>query len=217
MKQRLGKSELIIQLKNQLEKISDFAAIYDSGKSSYAQDIAVKLRIIFHNSNTSKSLLKQLKLDHIPITDTCKKYNVSNLLSHHWGLIGVQTIVGSGQEGSWKYVAPLDKASEVRQVDFQNWWDLKKVIVDREKRVFTRRKLILELANTDGGAHVDDGLREDYFQLTRENSLGWFQVDKWGRSEALNNPVPPSIRQIAFEVIETFKNLDIEKESKLRT
>jgi hypothetical protein len=69
---------------------------------------------------------------------------------------------------------------------------------------------------TDGGAHVDEALKADYHNLTRKNSLGWFQVDQWGKSEALENPVPPSIRQIAFETLETFKSVDIENESKLR-
>ena len=59
MKQKLDKGELIQQLRNQLDKIKDFTAIYDSGKPAYAQDIAVKMRILFHNTNNSKSLLRQ--------------------------------------------------------------------------------------------------------------------------------------------------------------
>ena len=51
MKQKLDKEELIGQLNNQLNKIADFASMYDSGKITYAQDIAVKLRVIFHNTN----------------------------------------------------------------------------------------------------------------------------------------------------------------------
>jgi len=46
--------------------------------------------------------------------------------------------------------------------------------------------------------------------------MGWFQVDQWGKSELMGNPVPPTIRQIAYETIETFKTLDIGKESKFR-
>jgi hypothetical protein len=74
----------------------------------------------------------------------------------------------------------------------------------------------LELADTDRGAHVDEGLKDDYHKLTRQNSLGWFQVDQWGKSEAMENPVPPSIRLIAFETIETYKKIDLDKEIRLR-
>src|SRR5690606_19081351 len=120
-----------------------------------------------------------------------------------WGLISLKTTLGPGHDGSWSYDVPLDKAT-IQKVDFQNWWDSKKIIVDGDKTVFTRRKLILELADTDGGAHVDEGLKNDYHKLTRQNSLRWFQVDKWGKSKAMDNPVPPTIRQIAFETIQTF-------------
>lgn len=215
MKQKLDKGELIQQLKNQLDKIKDFASLYDSGKPTYAQDIAVKLRILYHNTNSSKSLLRQLKLEHISFVDTGKKYSSNNLMSH-WGLITVKSTIGHGHDGSWSYDAPLDKSSEIQTVNFQNWWDSKKIIVDGKKNIFTRKKIIQELADTDGGAHVDEGLKEDYHQLTKQNSLGWFQVDKWGKSEAMGNPVPPTVRQIAFETLETFKNLDIEKESGIR-
>ncbi len=212
MKLKLNKAEIVIQFRNQLDKIEDFITIYDSGKKTIAQDIAVKLRVLFHNTNNSKSLLKQLKLEHILFVETGKKYEANNLFSH-WGLVSAEAKLGNGEDGSWSFVPMLEKAI-VRRVEFQSWWDSKKIIVDKSKNIFTRRKLILELAETDGGAHVDEGLKEDYHSLTRRNSLGWFQVDKWGKSEAMENPVPPSIRQIAFEVIETFRNIDVETESK---
>jgi hypothetical protein len=215
MKEKLDKTELVTHLRDQIDKISDFATIYDSGKKTIAQDIAVKLRVIFHTTNNSKSLLKQLRLDHIPFVDTGKKYEVKNLLISHWGLISPQTTLGHGGDGSWKYV-PMLSHSTSKLVDFENWWNTKKVLVDKKSNIFTRRKLVLELADTDGGAHVDEALKADYHDLTRKNSLGWFNVDQWGKSEALENPVPPSIRQIAFETLETFKLIDIEKESKLR-
>ena len=138
MKQKFNKTELIKELQNQLDKIADFAAIYDAGKKNYAQDIAVKLRVIFHNKNNSKSLLRQLKLEHIEFIDTCKKYNSTNLLSH-WGLISAETKLGPSQDGSWSYVAPLDKAT-IQTVEFENWWDSKKVIVDRQKSTFHKTK-----------------------------------------------------------------------------
>jgi hypothetical protein len=56
-------------------------------------------------------------------------------------------------------------------------------------------------------------LKTDYHDLTRNNSVGWFLKDQRGKIQNLDNPVPPSIRQIAFEVIETFKTVDLETES----
>ena len=75
-------------------------------------------------------------------------------------------------------------------------------------------KMYLE-ARIHGGAHLDEGLEMPYHNLSRKNSLGWFSVDKDGFQVAFGNPVPASIRQISHEVIETFKGIDIEKESRL--
>ncbi len=214
MKRKLNKDNLIEQLQNQLTLIEDFCTIYDNGKKLIAQEIAVKLRIIYHNTNNSKSLIRQLKLDHVSFIDTGTKYSPNNILSH-WGLLSVNTKLGDGGDGKWRAIPKLDN-SENRQVGLANWWDGKKIIADKKRNIFTRRRLILELANTDGGAHVDSGLKEDYHELTRKNSLGWFNLNKWGQSEALENPVPPSIRQIAFEALATFKQIDIKNESRLR-
>jgi hypothetical protein len=62
--------------------------------------------------------------------------------------------------------------------------------------------LVLGLAHTDGGAHVDPELEEAYAELSRDNSLGltFYQND-----ERLpdTSPVPANVRQIAFEVEKT--------------
>jgi hypothetical protein len=214
MKQHLKKPEIIFQLETQLEKIATFADIYDTGNKSIAQEIAVKLRVIFHNTNKSKSLLAQLKLDHIPFVDTAKKFESNNILSH-WGLIAAESTLGDGGGGTWQYVPTLNNA-ESRLVPFDNWWDSKKVIADGKRNVFTRRKLVLEVSDTDGGAHVDEALKEDYHDLTRKNSLGWFQNRDGEEGRPLNDPVPPSIRQIAFETLATFSRINLKTESRLR-
>jgi hypothetical protein len=48
-----------------------------------------------------------------------------------------------------------------RQVPFSYWWDTEMVFFV-EGRKFKRRQLVLDAANKDGGAHVDDSLAPDY-------------------------------------------------------
>jgi hypothetical protein len=86
MRLNLSKTTLIGPLRTQLIKIDDFCRIYDGGNELIVQEISVRLRILFDNSNKSKSLLKELRLENIPFVDTGKKYMVNNLTSH-WGLI----------------------------------------------------------------------------------------------------------------------------------
>jgi hypothetical protein len=91
-------------------------------------------------------------------------------------------------------------------VDFTQWWDKKIVIRDNQKNTFTRKDLVLTIANTEGGAHVDPNLDQAYANLSRFHSLGWkfFRGDV--AEDFKNNPVLSSIRQIAHEVLKTLKD-----------
>ena len=90
-----------------------------------------------------------------------------------------------------------------RWLPFEKWWN-NNVIKDNKGRFFSRKQLILHVADTDGGAHVDPELDEQYMDFSRKNSLGWVIGD--GNIE---KPFPPPtmacIRQIAHEVLETLK------------
>jgi len=57
-------------------------------------------------------------------------------------------------------------------IPFVQWWN-DPVLKDQQGRTFNRRELILNVADTDGGAHVDPELDEKYMELSRKNSLGW--------------------------------------------
>lgn len=217
MKRHLSKNELIDQFKIQLDTITQLSNLYDKGNFNFAQEIAVKLRIIFHNTNNSKSLITQLKLDHLMFVDTAFTYSSRNLITH-FGLIKMRI----DRPNNKIYYIPLgidneDSPKKKKLVSLDNWWDGKKVIVDENKNAFTRKRIIQEVANTDGGAHVDSALEEDYYNLSRQNSLGWWINLKTAEKQIpFNDPVPPSIRQIASEVIETFSTVNAEAESKLR-
>lgn len=214
MRQKLQKAELIDQFLNQIKKIKIFCELFDAGDENISQEIAVKCRILFHNTNHSKSLVRQLKLEHIQLYDNCKKYKPKNLFSH-WGLVTIQSQMISQNETESKWIPRIENTG-FNLVDFKNWWDGKKIIVDSKKNIFTRKKLLLEVANTDGGAHVDTGLKIDYRDLSRNNSLDFYYGNSETNQIPLNNPVPSTIRKIAEEVLKTFNNIDIEKASKIK-
>ena len=95
----------------------------------------------------------------------------------------------------------LDSSAEKSAwVSFDVWWG-KIVVVDLERHEFSRRDLVLTLADTDGGTHVDPDIPEKYYLLTRENSLGW--------TNGYNVPVLAialaSVRQIAHEMLKTLR------------
>jgi hypothetical protein len=125
--------------------------------------------------------------------------------------------------GGIRYAAPLGRPDDEpgRWVPFDRWWDAV-VLNDHAGGGFTRKRLVLDLAQKEGGAHVDPTLPADYAALTRENSLGMFGGTVGdgvvltvggpgvgpvgvggGVVNALGTPVPANVRQIAFEVAST--------------
>jgi hypothetical protein len=82
IKTTLSKLELIKKMQEQLDKPEKFNKIFDGGDVSIAAEIAVKLRILFHNTNTSKSLYRQLRLRNVYFVDTASRFNSRNILTH---------------------------------------------------------------------------------------------------------------------------------------
>ncbi len=82
------------------------------------------------------------------------------------------------------------------------WWN-SPILKDKWGRTFCRRELVLNVADTDGGAHVDPELEEAYMAISRENSLGWvFNIG--GKDSALEGrPELACMRQIAHELLAT--------------
>ena len=103
---------------------------------------------------------------------------------------------------------PLVAAGELpfppKLVPFADWWN-EPVLKDGKSRLLSRRELVANVADTDGGAHVDPELDEAYMELSRNNSLGWvFQGDD--ATEPLKGrPELACMRQIAHEVLLTLR------------
>lgn len=71
-------------------------------------------------------------------------------------------------------------------------------------KTWSRKGLVLALANQDGGAHVDIALDEDYHHLSRLNLFAVHYVDDRGISEAVGNPAAAAVRQITYELLDSF-------------
>lgn len=213
-RQRLDKLDLIKEFEEQIHNLTLLNTLYDQGHETIAKDIAVRLRVLLFSGegrSRSKSLLSLLKLEHVPFADYSAPYNSKNILTHH-GLVGLRF----EQKGTVYYPVLHNLPIPRRLDNYENWWKKRIVFKGDDGVTFTRKSFVLELADTDGGAHVDEGLGVAYHKLSRKNSLGWFSVQGDGFKVPLGNPVPPSIRQVSHEVIETFRNVDLNGCSRLR-
>lgn len=190
--------DLNLLLDEQLEFLKLSCASFDNGFEGEIKRLAVSVRVLAHDTNASTSLLTLTNRKNTNFLDTADPYDNENVWSHS-SLVQIHMT----PQGA-KPKAHLDDGIQSTQITFDAWWN-GIVLVDLEKNEFSRKDIVLYLANKDGGAHVDHEIDERYHNLRTKNSLGWISVLGDGRKIAGEDQVPATMRQIAHELI---KSLD---------
>lgn len=190
-------------LRDSIGFLNGSCAAFDAGLHGEAKRLATTIRLLLHDTKHSKSLLGQLGIkSSMKYITTATTYNPMNLLGHH-GLVGFR--MGGG---SASYSAPLGNGPPSRNAkascDFDAWWN-EVVIVDVGRGTFSRGELVLSVADTDGGAHVDPQLDAKYWAMTRDNSLG-YEASIGEKVLPLTDVELHSVRQIAFELLRSLTN-----------
>jgi hypothetical protein len=192
--------ELIESLTEQIQFLVNDSKRYDEGDYFYAKRIALSLRVLLHDSMTSHSILQQINEKNIQYYNTTgaleSKTNPSNrslfYIDARWDKQTFEPTLNNIPPGS-----TLSKSN------FDFWWN--QIVLTVDNYQFSRKDLILKIANTDGGAHVDPSLDPDYSKLKEDNSLG-IRSWSWGNEIFFENTSELAIiRQIAHEVLLTFK------------
>ncbi len=219
------KEELHEQYEEQLDFLRTSIELFDQGKQHEAKRIALSLRILLHDrGRSSVSLMTQLGYKNkIKYLDTVHRYDSKNLVSY-CGLTSINMNNISGK-AVVKFVPKL-KPERIKYFNFRIWWE-KMVIKDKKCNQFRRKDLILSVSNKDGGAHVDKKLKAEYADLTRFNTIGIgykmeennqiglsmnFKENDYSHDDGfipLEEIVGNSIRQIAYEFLESIKKLDL--------
>jgi hypothetical protein len=198
-----SKSELLEQLRQQIDLISRAASSYDKGNENEALHLATSIRTIVYDKR-HKSLLTHLNRKNILFYDSALPCPPPFFPSF-FGLIRIRLSAPDGVS----YYAPLENISyprsNRRKIKFVDWWE-GVVIQDEYGREFTRSHLILHVANKDGGAHVDSQLPQEYANLSRSKMSATKFLRKGVEQDYKNRAVFPSIRQIALEVLKTLKD-----------
>lgn len=141
------------KLGEQLRFIGRSSKTYDQGMEEEALRIAVSIRIIFHDTKHSVSLLNHLDMEG------------GNILSSTRGLGDWQDYLS--QKIDLASTTPVRMipvlGNNFRQITIKDWWDGETAFSCLGTK-FTRKKIILSVANKDGGAHVDKEL-ERYYEI----------------------------------------------------
>jgi len=200
------KEELKKHFEEQLRFIEKSSIAYDNGDLDEAKRIATSLRLLFHHTDKSIPLLSQLGLDKTTkfIDTKLPDFQSGPIITYH-GLISVSF-------GEDHYVPNLGK-EPISLVNYDNYWEKEIVLIDKKGNNFTRKDIVCEVANTDGGAHVDPTLKTKYSDLSRNNSIGWITQNNFGEVKQLYGAALATIRQIGHEVLLTF-NPNYEAEHK---
>lgn len=194
------------ELMTQLDFLLKSCYAFDHGDYSEAKRISSTLRTLLKDKGSSISLLGQLNQKNEFYSYT---YKVRSEIS-----VQQNYLVCSLENPVHQYLPNF--ISEVIQkslLTFKDWWE-QVVISDMRANEFTREKIILSVAEQDGGSHVDPSINDDYFKLTRENSqMVFFATGDFSQGfpavfpkDMLKPMMPPvwhTIRQIAHEVLIT--------------
>ncbi len=119
-----------------------------------------------------------------------------NMASYH-GLVGIKVSSQAAMFFPWLDDGP---PFPVLESTFQEWWS-RYVLRDHDGARFTRKDLVLTLANKEGGAHVDPELEREYVRLSRENSLQYYYSVGGTDMPWPNDPVPHTVRHVAHELL----------------
>lgn len=192
---------------------------YDNGKTFAIVLVAVLLRTLLKTKPRKKeelstiSVFEQLGLHTMPFVDSSALEGSfsfwhfgDNICNHtflmqnvYGGLLSKH--VTNGERGLNLDFLPLLGANRnSKTLPFEEWYQ--GVVFESKEYSFTRENCIEYVADKDGGAHLDRNVPMDYYTFRQPTAL---QVLIDGQLAVFNqNPVYVSVRQIAWEVLESW-------------
>ncbi len=189
--------ELCQHLREQFRFLKNSAQAYDEGFSGEAKRLATVVRVLLHDTGVSRSLLKTLG-----VKEKLRYYDKLANIDRQAALFFCGVSMRFTQNGM-QYFASLDQPKE--QSRFSLWWE--GIVLKNHKQgvEFDRKKIILAVANMEGGTHVAPELTQAYAALSRHNSMG-LKVYRGGKKAFVENgPELPIVRQCANELILTLE------------
>jgi hypothetical protein len=201
-------SRLVILLREQLKFLRTSAREFDRGNEAESKRLATTLRVLFHNTNHSKSLFHQLGMEGCKMLRAPEQFRKQELLDH--------VFFKTDKTGS--FAVPRLDQSRLTETTLEVWWDLQivhsyppstKSYAGIRRIQYTRKDVVLAAANKDGGAHVDPTLEEFYKHLAAEGEgavgMTVHVTPTHGPREQLRaeNTHLAMIRDFTFEVLES--------------
>lgn len=223
--------EIVTIFHQTMSRLERHCKAFDEGEDSAAIDIAVVLRTLLYTNNESNSKTPTISLmDQMPgsqyqinYLSTCMKKPKGTNFIQGWNFCGhihnttisIQSSVFAGlitktinDAPNGGYVADVKYMANAFPLDNHTLsldkWLAEEVFFDVDKGIsLSRLQAIKVVSNKDGGSHYDDSIPE-YYDIFRHPTT--FKIYFNGQEVPFSrNPVYETLRQIAWEVIESFK------------
>lgn len=190
------------KLQEQLGFLERSAAHFDSGHEEEALRLATTMRVLFHDTAHSTSVLTRVLMRNTTMLSTprTKFADWRCFLNERFDLNSPEPVALLPRLGD-----KFDK------VPFANWWESDSVANDKGVSV-SRRRIVLGAANKDGGAHVDPKLERFYENLANGKYAIGITGDltydgdppfEQGVTQYPSNGHLALLRQFAHEVLQT--------------
>lgn len=221
------KEELEELLVDAIESIAYMCEGFDRGQRQLAPNLASVLRTLFHTNmeSSSRSLFYQLGKSDVQIYDTLESLREGDKTTSFSpvGGLAIMEIVMIGKT-PMEHWSPHNLGAEKPKIftPFSSWWN-NTLFEDNFGAKFSRRRIIMQIANEDGGAHISENISKEYYNLTRNNTYGYdvtmidgpafvdnkLQTDPnklhvVNRNNSGKGLIQALIRQFAHEVMMTF-------------
>jgi hypothetical protein len=208
--------DFVQQLDKQLRYIATSCREFDDGNHDEAIRIATSLRVIFHQTGKSTSLLTHLSATYTRIRTSVFKPPYPQDWFSPLASIKTKVHVDKNRVKTPPDASPLEVVSPptyrplINKVPFKryisapDWWGSEPAMIFHKKKI-TRKDIVLWAANKDGGAHVDDTLPADYIHINNCIQIGvnMSGADSHRVTITAKDAHFAALRQMGFEVLES--------------
>lgn len=203
------RAELIQLLSEQRQALAASCEGYDKGHEWEGPRLATTIFTLVHDGGAIASLLTQLGLRaSLRFVSTGQHQPPPNMRVS----VSSPPLIGfSGEGGGMRFVAQCNlrlPQPPPTLAQFDTWWT-KESIFHEPMRAggtdLTRRRLVFALRHQDGGGHIGELTDDSYVRLKAGAGFSGSTPD--GRTRTMVEAANATMRQVAWEVTETLKQL----------
>jgi hypothetical protein len=197
------REELVHLFKGQMNALGASSRGFDAGEEWEAERLATTVFNLVQDGGPLVSLLSQLE-----VKDSLKFLSSGRMPT---GLppptvASPSLLMMRFDDTGARFIPKLgDGPPTYFSMPFEDWWKNELIYQEKASGQLNRMRLVYALRHQDGGGHI--GTLTDDIYVHLKKGAGWQLKHSDGRVEPVSNLVAASMRQVAWEVMETLKQL----------